>query len=320
MGLLIDGQWRDQWYDTASTGGRFVRTKATFRGTVAADGPHPPEAGRFHLYVAWACPWAHRALLWRALKGLEDVVGVSVVSPRMLKQGWIFDEEHPDHLHGASFLHEIYTRAQADFTGRVTVPVLWDRTAETIVNNESSEIIRIFDRAFAGMADPTAPFASTPLAPDALVPEIDEINAFIYENVNNGVYRAGFATTQAAYDEAVEALFAALDSLEERLSTRAWLVGDRPTEADFRLFPTLLRFDPIYHVHFKCSRKRLVDYPHLYDHTRAIYQLPRVASTIRLDEARAHYFGSHPTINPHGIVAAPPATLDLDAPTERRWG
>jgi glutathionyl-hydroquinone reductase len=319
MGLLIEGAWRDRWYDTASTGGRFVRTTTTFRGRIEAGGEHPPEIDRYHLYVAWACPWAHRTLLWRALKGLESAIDVSVVAPLMLEHGWSFDPEHPDHLHGADHLHQIYTKAKPDYTGRVTVPVLWDRVSGTIVNNESSEIIRIFDQGFEGLRDPGAPFAQVALAPESLLGAIDELNAFVYENINNGVYRAGFATTQEAYDEAVDALFAALDVLEERLSGQPWLLGDRITEADLRLFPTLLRFDPVYHVHFKCSRRRLVDYPNLYDHTRAIYQIPGVASTVRLDETRSHYFGSHPSVNPHGIVAASPATLDLAAPSRRRW-
>jgi putative glutathione S-transferase len=319
MGLLVDGQWRDQWYDTSSTGGRFVRQDSRFREVVAADSRHPPEAGRYHLYVAWACPWAHRSLLWRKLKGLEAVIDVSVVAPRMLANGWEFDEEHPDHLLGRTFLHQVYTRAQADYTGRVTVPVLWDKRLQTVVNNESSEIIRMFDAAFVDVADPTAPFANRLLAPPELVDRIDETNAFVYNAVNNGVYRAGFATTQEAYDEAVEALFDALDTLDRRLSSQPWLLGDVMTEADLRLFPTLLRFDPVYHVHFKCSRKRLVDYPNLLDHTRAIYQIPGVAQTIHMDETREHYFGSHPTINPHGIVAAAPSTLDWDVPSSRGW-
>jgi len=319
MGLLVDGEWRDRWYDTESTGGRFVRTTTTFRQTLDPDGPHPPVAGRYHLYVAWACPWAHRTLLWRALKGLEGLIDVSVVSPLMLGDGWSFDEAHPDRLHGLAHLHQLYTRARGDYTGRVTVPVLWDRERAAIVNNESAEIVRIFDRAFEAERDRSAPMSEFELAPAARIGEIDAMNALVYDNVNNGVYKAGFATTQHAYDEAVEALFDALDQLEARLASQPWLLGDRLTEADLRLFPTLLRFDPVYHVHFKCSRRRLVDYPNLYDHTRAIFQIPRVASTINLAETRAHYFGSHPTVNPHGIVAAAPATLDLTAPTERRW-
>lgn len=319
MGLLVEGQWRDQWYDTDSNDGRFVRQQSSFRDTIELGGDHPPDPGRYHLYVAWACPWAHRALLWRKLKGLEGLIDVSVVAPHMLKNGWTFDEEHPDHLYGSSFLHQIYTRARADYTGRVTVPVLWDRERETIVNNESAEIVRIFDRAFPDARDPDAPFADVELAPDALIERIDEINDHVYNAVNNGVYKSGFATTQHAYDEAVDALFRALDGLEERLSGQPWLLGDRITEADLRLFPTLLRFDPVYHVHFKCSERRLVDYPNLLDHTRAIYQIPGVQETINLYEVRQHYFGSHETINPHRIVAVPPATLDLDVPSTRSW-
>lgn len=319
MGLLVEGKWQDKWYDTSSTGGRFVRQDSSFRGRLAPDGPHPPRAGRYHLYVAWACPWAHRTLLWRRLKGLHGLISVSVVSPYMLENGWEFGEEHPDDLFGSRYLHQVYTKAKADYTGRVTVPVLWDKERETIVNNESAEIIRIFDSLLPAERDPSAPFADRMLAPPALVDAIDAANAEVYDKVNNGVYKAGFATTQQAYTEAVEELFAALDQLEDRLSSQPWLVGDRITEADLRLFPTLLRFDPVYHVHFKCSIKRLVDYPSLLDHTRAIYQIPGVVDTINMLEVRQHYFGSHGTINPHGIVAAEPATLDLGAPSERDW-
>jgi putative glutathione S-transferase len=317
--MLVEGQWRDVWYDTSATGGRFVRQDSRFRETLRADGPHPPEVGRYHLIVAWACPWAHRALLWRSLKGLQDAISVSVVAPLMREHGWSFDAEHPDPLFGDSHLHQLYTRARADYTGRVTVPVLWDKARQTIVNNESAEIIRIFDDLMPEARDPEAPFARIQLAPEALRADIDAINAEVYTKVNNGVYRAGFATTQAAYDEAVADLFEALERLEARLAQQPWLLGDRITEADLRLFPTLLRFDPVYHVHFKCSVKRLVDYPNLLDHTRAIYQIPGVTETINLAETRAHYFGSHPSINPHGIIAAAPATLDLGAPARRDW-
>jgi putative glutathione S-transferase len=317
VGRLIDGVWHDHWYDTKSTGGRFVRSTAPFRGQVGGDGPFPAEAGRYHLYVAWACPWAHRTLLYRILKGLQDVVSVSFVGPDMLEHGWPFDEAHPDPLFGAAHLHEIYTRADPRFTGRVTVPVLWDKVGHTIVNNESSEIIRLFDTAFAHLADPDAPLADVELAPAALREAIDAVNADVYDHVNNGVYKAGFATTQEAYDEAVIALFDALDRLETRLDTQPWLCGETLTEADLRLFPTLLRFDPVYHVHFKCSRRRLVDYPNLYDHTRAIFQIPGVAQTVNLAETRRHYFYSHDSLNPHRIVAASPATLHLHTPAQR---
>lgn len=317
MGLLIDGQWHDKWYDTSKSGGRFVRSEATFRGQISDEGDHPPAPGRYHLYVAWACPWAHRSLLYRHLKGLSGLISVSVVHPHMLGEGWVFGDQHPDHLFGATHLHKVYTRAQADFTGRVTVPVLWDKQADTIVNNESAEIIRIFDTAFADLADPDAPLADYPLCPPDLIDAIDAVNDDVYNNINNGVYKSGFATTQDAYDEACTALFEAMDRMEARLSSQPWLLGDRLTEADLRLFPTLLRFDPVYHVHFKCSRKRLIDYPHLYDHTRAIFQIPGVPSTLNLDETRAHYFYSHDTLNPHRIVAQAPVTLDLHAPAQR---
>ncbi len=313
MGLLIDGVWHDRWYETKASGGRFIRSEAQFRDRVTSDGssPFPAEPGRYHLYVAWACPWAHRTLLLRALKGLQDVVSASWVAPLMLDQGWSFDEDHPDHLFGHDHLHQLYTRAEPDYSGRVTVPVLWDRQTGSIVNNESSEILRIFNRAFDAWATP---------APDTCPPElqgaIDEINADVYHHVNNGVYRAGFATTQAAYDEAVTQLFDALDRLEERLSRQPWLCGDRVTEADWRLFPTLVRFDLVYHHHFKCNRRRLRDYPALWSHTRALYQVPGVRETLDFDETRLHYFGSHASINPHGIVPIGPE-LDFDAPHDR---
>ncbi len=316
MGLLIDGQWHDKWYDTKSTGGRFVRSTASFRGTIEPGGEHPPEAGRYHLYVAWACPWAHRTLLYRSLKGLQDLISVSWVGPDMMDQGWPFDDQHPDDLFGASHLHEIYTRAVPDFTGRVTVPVLWDKKTGTIVNNESSEIIRIFDRAFAGLADPSAPFSDVLLAPDELIDAIDDINEIVYDNVNNGVYKSGFATTQEAYDEAVASLFATLDELERRLGDHRYLLGDRITEADWRLFPTLVRFDAVYHGHFKCSRRQLQAYPNLWAWTRELYQMPGVKQTIHLPETRRHYYYSHRSINPCGIVPMMP-DLDFDAPHHR---
>ncbi len=305
MGLLVDGKWVDRWYDTASTGGRFQRKESAFRRWVTADGASgfQAEAGRYHLYVSMACPWAHRTLIFRALKGLEAAIPCSVVHPDMLERGWTFTETHPDHLFGETVLHRIYTRADPQHTGRVTVPVLWDTATNTIVNNESSEIIRMFNSAFAGIGTPRT---DTDYCPAHLVDEIDEINAVVYERVNNGVYRAGFATTQEAYDEAVEALFATLDALEQRLSAQPWLVGEQLTEADWRLFTTLFRFDPVYHTHFKCSRRRLRDYPALWAHTRRLYHQPGVAQTCDLDEIRRHYFYSHASINPHRIVPVSP--------------
>lgn len=318
MGLLVDGVWHDRWYDTATTGGRFVRSAAGLRDAISAapDAAHPAAPGRYRLYVAAACPWAHRTLLYRVLKGLEGVLSVSYVTPVMGSEGWVFDEAHPEPLHGAGRLYELYVRARPDYSGRVTVPLLWDELTDTAVSNESAEIVRMLDRHFSPWADPTAPYAHTLLCPEELAPEIDTMNRWIHETVNDGVYKAGFATSQAAYDEAVGALFDSLDTLDDLLGRQRWLLGDRLTESDVRLFPTLLRFDPVYHQHFKCSRRRLVDYPNLWDYTRAIYQLPGVRRTVNLPAVREHYFRSHPSINPHRIVPLGPE-LDLDAPHDR---
>lgn len=316
MGLLIDGVWHDHWYDTKSTGGRFVRTDAQFRDAIADGGAFAPEAGRYHLYVAMACPWAHRTLLVRTLLGLEEAIGVSVVHSDMLDKGWVFEGAQRDDLHGSAFMHEIYTRAQPGYSGRVTVPVLWDKKTGTIVNNESSEIIRMLYGPMARFGRPDAPLAGHDLRPAHLVAEIDAVNADIYDNLNNGVYKAGFATTQEAYEEAVEALFACLERVEARLSRDSWLCGDHLTEADLRLWTTALRFDPVYHFHFKCSRRRLRDHPNLWAHTRAIAQLPGVAATIDMPSIRRHYFYSHESINPHRIVPVAPE-VDLGAPHDR---
>ena len=315
MGMLVDGRWTDRWYDTASSGGRFVRPETQFRDAVAADGSSgfPAVVGRYHLYVSYACPWAHRTLIVRVLAGLEDVIPVSVVHPFMGEEGWTFEEGQgtvPD-PEGARFLHEVYTRALPDYTGRVTVPVLWDGERRTIVNNESAEIIRMLGSAFDGIG--TRP---VDLYPEELREEIDAINATVYENVNNGVYRCGFATTQEAYEEAFEALFGTLDELDERLDTRRYLVGDRITEADWRLFTTLVRFDPVYVGHFKCNLRRIADYPNLSGYLRELYQVPGVAGTVHLDHIKGHYYRSHETINPTRIVPMGPA-LDLDAPHGR---
>ncbi len=319
MGRLIEGRWSDEWYDTDSTGGRFVRQESRFRDWIRADGstPFAPEAGRYHLYVSLACPWAHRTLIARALKGLEDVVSVSVVHPYMGRDGWRFRNEDAtpgvtgDALHGLDFLHEIYTRADPTCTTRVTVPVLWDRERETIVNNESAEILRMFDGEFGDLAR-----GDVALYPQALRAEIDAINEDVYPNVNNGVYRCGFATTQSAYEEAFAQLFAALDRLDERLASQRYLVGTRPTEADWRLFTTLVRFDAVYVGHFKCNRQRIADYPALSAYLRDLYQHPGVAATVDLDHIKRHYYESHDTINPTGIVPVGPA-LDLDRPHGR---
>jgi putative glutathione S-transferase len=316
MGLLVDGEWKDQWYDTKSTGGRFVRTSAQFRDRVTADGSSgfKAESGRYHLYVSYACPWAHRTLIYRKLKGLEDHISVSVVNPLMLEHGWTFKPGEgviPDPISGARYMYEVYTAAKPDYCGRVTVPVLWDKESGTIVNNESSEIIRFFDREFddAGASGPR-------FCPPELESDIDAVNEFVYGGINNGVYRCGFATTQEAYEEAVTALFAALDQIDLRLSGSRYLVGETLTEADWRLFTTLLRFDPVYVGHFKCNIKRLVDYPNLWAYTRELYQVPGVADTIHLDHIKEHYFRSHGSINPSGVVPVGPE-IDFSEPHDR---
>lgn len=316
MGLLIEGRWHDQWYDTKSTGGAFVRQPSSFRNRITADGSSrfPAEPGRYHLYVSLACPWAHRTLIFRKLKKLDDVLSVSVVDPIMGKDGWRFsDGDGPlsDAVNGARFLREIYVKAKSDYTGRVTVPVLWDKKTATIVSNESAEIIRMLNREFDAFGDPAVDFS-----PVELLPEIDRINDFVYQRINNGVYRAGFATTQAAYEEAYDALFEALDMLEERLSGHRYLVGNRLTEADWRLFTTLVRFDPVYHGHFKCNRQRIADFPNLSNYLRDLHQVPGVAETVDFDHIKRHYYGSHDTINPTGIVPKGPL-IDLFAPHDR---
>jgi len=316
MGLLVEGKWTDQWYETASTGGKFVRSDAQFRDRVSADGSSgfKAESGRYHLYVSYACPWAHRTLIYRKLKGLEDHISVSVVNPLMLEHGWTFEPADgvvPDPINRAQYLHQVYTAARPDYSGRVTVPVLWDTQTETIVNNESSEIIRMFDWQFDGVG------ASGPrFCPPELESDIDAINAFVYDTVNNGVYKSGFATTQAAYEEAVTALFGALDQLELRLSGNRYLVGDTLTEADWRLFTTLVRFDPVYVGHFKCNIRRLIDYPNLWAYTRELHQVPGVAQTVHMDHIKNHYYGSHGTINPTGVVPAGPE-IDFTRPHNR---
>lgn len=311
MGLLIEGRWQDQWYDTKATGGAFVRPETQFRDWVKADGstPYRPEAGRYHLFVSLACPWAHRTLIVRALKGLTDVIGVSVVDPLMREEGWTFPE--PDPVTGATRLYEVYAKAKPDYTGRVTVPVLWDRKTGTIVNNESAEIIRMLNRAFDAFGDP-----AVDLYPADLSGAIDELNAFVYDRINNGVYKAGFATSQEKYEQAFDALFAALDALDARLSDRRYLFGDRRTEADWRLFTTLVRFDAVYVGHFKCNLRRIADYPNLSGYLRDLYQVPGIAETVNFAHIKRHYYASHTMINPTGVVPKGPA-LDLDAPHGR---
>ncbi len=316
MGLLVDGEWHDQWYDTAKSGGRFQRQDSAFRNWVTADGSPGPsgeggfeaEPGRYHLYVSLACPWAHRALIFRALKGLEAMIDVSVVHWLMLDQGWTFAEGPgvvPDPIGGSRYLHQVYTRADPRYTGRVTVPVLWDKRRGTIVNNESSEIIRMFNSAFDGVGAKPGDYY-----PQALRGEIDALNERIYGTVNNGVYKAGFATTQEAYEEAVGPLFETLDWLEERLDGRRFLTGDAVTEADWRLFTTLIRFDAVYVGHFKCNIRRIADYPRLSAYLRRLLAVEGVAATIDFGHIKRHYYESHRTINPTGIVPVGP---DLSA-------
>lgn len=322
MGLLRRGEWHTDWYDTEATEGEFQREDAGFRDwVVSPDGVGPADAqtwpaasGRYHLIVSLACPWAHRTLIFRRLKGLEPHVGVSVVDAEMLDNGWTFSGSFPgnlDPLHGVKHLYQLYQRARADYTGRVTVPVLWDRERDTIVSNESADIIRMFNSSFDGLTGNRLDFY-----PEPLRARIDEINAFVYENINNGVYRSGFATTQSAYERAFEALFAALDRIEARLAVQRYLVGDILTEADWRLFTTLVRFDAVYVGHFKCNRQRIEDYPALSNYLRDLYQLPGVADTVNMDHIKTHYYYSHDMINPTRVVPRGPV-LALDRPHDR---
>ncbi|APG45762.1 glutathione S-transferase family protein [Phaeobacter porticola] len=323
MGLLIDGVWHDQWYDTASTGGAFKRSQAQFRNWVTKNGQAGPtgnggyaaESRRYHLYVSLACPWAHRTLIFRQLKGLSDHISVSVVHPDMLDMGWSFaTDDHGatgDTLFGNDYAHQIYTRADPKYSGRVTVPILWDKKKNTVVSNESADIIRMFNCAFDKVTGNTDDYW-----PEELREPIEAVNSRIYSTLNNGVYKCGFATTQAAYDTAIDPLFDTLDWLDDILSEHRFLLGDTLTEADWRLFTTLLRFDPVYHLHFKCNRRRLVDYPHLWAYTRALYQWPGVAETVGMQHIVRHYHYSHATINPHQIIPTNPR-IDWMAPHGR---
>jgi glutathionyl-hydroquinone reductase len=312
MGLLIDGQWHDQWYDTSKSAGRFVRKDSAFRNWVTTDGSPGPtgiggfkaEAGRYHLYVSLACPWAHRALIMRILKGLAHHIDISVVHWLMLEKGWTFADGLgviSDPIHSARFLHEIYVAADPTYTGRVTVPILWDKASGTIVNNESSEIIRMFNSAFDLVGAEEGDYY-----PHTLRADIDAVNARVYDTLNNGVYKAGFATTQAAYEEAVIPLFDTLDWLEARLAGRSWVCGDQMTEADIRLFTTLVRFDPVYVGHFKCNIRRIADYPHLSAHTKRMMNEPGIAETVNIEHIKRHYYESHRMINPTGVVPVGP--------------
>lgn len=323
MGLLVDGEWRDKWYDTESTGGKFESSTSKFRNWVTADGSAGPsgksgfqaQSGRYHLYVSYACPWAHRALIFRALKDLTDHISVSVVHPDMMEDGWTFATDFEgatgDTLFGSDFLRDIYIKADPNFTGRVTVPVLWDKAQNTIVSNESAEIIRMFNSAFNEITGNTDDYWPTDLRE-----QIADINERVYETVNNGVYKAGFATSQDAYDDAVHPLFDSLAWLESILENNRFLAGDKLTEADWRLFTTLARFDLVYHTHFKCNHKRLTDYPNLWAYTRQLYQHADIAETVHFDHIVRHYHFSQTTVNPHQIIPINP-TVDFSAPHER---
>ncbi len=308
MGKLVEGVWHDVWYDTKSSNGKFVREDAGFRNWVQDDSEaeFKPESGRYHLYVSLACPWAHRTLVFRKLKGLEEHISVSIVSADMLSDGWTFDE--PDPLFGFRFMHEVYTRAKNDYTGRVTVPVLWDKKTSRIVSNESSEIIRMLNSEFNTLTGNNDDYY-----PKSLRNDIDKWNQYIYPNINNGVYRCGFATTQEAYQDAYEQLFSALDQVEEHLTSSRFLVGDRITEADWRLFTTLIRFDAVYVGHFKCNKKRIVDYPNLHGYLKELYQIGGVKDTTNFEHIKRHYYFSHTGINPTQIVPNGPL-LDFESP------
>ncbi|WGV13558.1 glutathione S-transferase family protein [Psychrobacter maritimus] len=322
MGLLVDGQWQDKWYDTKASEGRFEREDAGFRNWVTADGSAGPsgiggfkaEANRYHLYVSLACPWAHRTTIYRKLKGLEDMISLSIVHPFMGDKGWTFAEGAgviADPIVKADYLYEVYIAAKPDYTGRVTVPILWDKKTNTIVSNESSEIIRMFNSAFDEVGATAVNFL-----PTELLAEIDTVNEFVYSAVNNGVYKAGFATTEAAYKEAVITLFDALDMLEARLVDQRYLLGNTITEADWRLFTTLVRFDAVYVGHFKCNIRRIVDYPNLWGYLRDLYQVPGIAETVSIEHIKAHYYTSHANINPTRIIPVGPL-LDFNEPHDR---
>ena len=326
MGLLVEGKWVDRWYDTQKRDGRFIRSEAAFRNWITADGAPGPTgeggfaaaSGRYHLYISYACPWAHRTLIFRHLMGLDEHVGLSVVHHFMGDEGWTFeagDGVVPDPVMNANKFYELYLRAMPNYSGRVTVPLLWDKDRDTIVSNESAEIIRMFNCSFREVATPLGGPGSD-FWPEELREEMEAINDRVYHAINNGVYKAGFATTQSAYAEAVTEVFAALDEMEERLATRRYLMGDRLTEADWRLFATLVRFDAVYHSHFKCSKRMLREYPNLSAYTRELYQYPGISATVRFDHIREHYFRSHESINPARIVPLAPE-LDFDAPHGR---
>ena len=316
MGRMVDGEWIKGWHDNGKTNGRYQRATTTFRDFVTADGSSgfKAEPGRYHLYVSHACPWAHRTMIFRALRKLEDVISVSIVDPLMSDEGWHFSDGPgciPDTVNGTRYLREIYKKARDNYTGRVSVPVLWDKREQTIVNNESPEIIRMLNAEFNEWGDGDPDFY-----PPDLRDEIDAINEPVYENLNNGVYKTGFAQTQEAYEEAFDALFDTLDMLETRLETRRYLAGDRMTEADWRAFPTLVRFDAVYVGHFKCNKRRIEEYANLSNYLRELYQYPGVADTVNMEHIKRHYYASHESINPVGIVSKGPM-LDFTRPHDR---
>ena len=305
MGLLVNGVWKDRWYDTKKSGGKFIRTEAQFRNFIDYHSEFTPDSGRYHLYVSLACPWAHRTLIYRSLKDLNDHISCSVVNPYMLENGWTFEESFPgttsDHLFSKQYLYQIYLKADSNYSGRVTVPVLWDKKNQTIVSNESSEIIRMFNHSFNELTGNNLDFY-----PEKFQEKIDEINDFTYHNINNGVYKVGFATKQSVYEEELDRLFNALDQVEEMLEQNTYLLGSEMLECDLRLFPTLLRFDPVYVGHFKCNKKRIIDYPNINRYLQSIKSNSKIKPTINIDHIKTHYYGSHPTINPNGIIPTGP--------------
>ena len=305
MGLLVNGVWKDRWYDTKKSGGKFIRTEAQFRNFIDYHSEFTPDSGRYHLYVSLACPWAHRTLIYRSLKDLNDHISCSIVNPYMLENGWTFEESFPgttsDHLFSKQYLYQIYLKADSNYSGRVTVPVLWDKKNQTIVSNESSEIIRMFNYSFNELTGNNLDFY-----PEKFQEKIDEINDFTYHNINNGVYKIGFATKQSVYEEELDRLFNALDQVEEMLEQNTYLLGSEMLECDLRLFPTLLRFDPVYVGHFKCNKKRIIDYPNINRYLQSIKSNSKIKPTINIDHIKTHYYGSHPTINPNGIIPTGP--------------
>ena len=322
MGRLENGVWIDQWHNTKETKGRYVRKPSIFRNWITVDGEAGPtgkggylaEKDRYHLYISWACPWAHRTLIFRAIKGLENMISISVVNAIMRSKGWTFDDGYgviPDNINHSKYLYEVYLKEDNTYSGRVTVPLLWDKKTSTIVNNESADIIRMFNSAFDNIGAKEGDYY-----PDSLRDKIDNMNDFIYQNINNGVYRSGFATTQDAYDEAIETLFFGLDELDNILSKQRYLVGNIITEADWRLLPTLLRFDSVYHGHFKCNKRKLKEYNNLFNYAKELYQFPGISNTYDDKYSKEHYYGSHETINPSGVIAHGPE-FEFDTPHNR---